>query len=161
LIARSCGSAALDPDAGDRASWADGKTLYLLSYLDDEDLPPAHPDAVERGESRHGGQVGSHGQRRRGPPTLSRGQESTRGAGLVVNVVVLWNTLYMDAALAHLRRQSVETKPEDSSASPPWAREHQTSWGGIRSRVGFHRRGELPTAARSTGERRCGWPNAA
>jgi Tn3 transposase DDE domain len=32
---------------------------------------------------------------------------------LVINVVVLWNTLYRDAALAHLQAEGVEVQPED------------------------------------------------
>ncbi len=34
-------------------------------------------------------------------------------------MVVLWKTLYMDAALAHLRRQDVETKSEDVARLSP------------------------------------------
>lgn len=33
--------------------------------------------------------------------------------GLVVNVIVLWNTLYMEAALNQLRSQGYQVKPED------------------------------------------------
>jgi len=77
--------------------------------------------------------------------------------GLVVNVVVLWNTLYMDAALAHLRRQSVETKPEDVVRLSPWGTRTSTSWEVFVRVVGFHRPRRVATAARSTGERRCGW----
>jgi hypothetical protein len=48
------------------------------------------------------------------------GQGDRLGAlGLVVNAVVLWNTLSMDAALAHLRRQDAETKPEDVARLSP------------------------------------------
>jgi Tn3 transposase DDE domain-containing protein len=44
--------------------------------------------------------------------------------GLVVNVLVLWNTLYMDAALAHLRGTGAEVKPEDVARLSPLSHEH-------------------------------------
>jgi hypothetical protein len=44
--------------------------------------------------------------------------------GLVVNVLVLWNTLYMDAALAHLQRAGAEVKPEDVARLSPLGHEH-------------------------------------
>ena len=39
-------------------------------------------------------------------------------------VLVLWNTLYMDAALAHLRRTGAEVKPEDMARLSPLGHEH-------------------------------------
>jgi hypothetical protein len=41
-----------------------------------------------------------------------------------VNVVVLWNTLYMDAVLAHLHRQGVETSTEDVARLSPLGHEN-------------------------------------
>ncbi len=42
------------------------------------------------------------------------GQEDQLGAlGLVTNAVVLWNTIYMQAALDHLRRQRETLNDED------------------------------------------------
>ena len=37
---------------------------------------------------------------------------------------VLWNTLYMDAALAHRRRTGAEVKPEDMARLSPLGHEH-------------------------------------
>src|SRR4029078_7844981 len=91
------------------------KTLYLLNYLDDEAYRRRILTQLNRGESRHAG-AGAifHGQRGEVRQRYREGQEDQLGAlGLVVNAVVLWNTLYMDAALGHLRRRGVETKPED------------------------------------------------
>jgi TnpA family transposase len=34
---------------------------------------------------------------------------------LVVNAIVLWNTLYMEAALQHLRAEGAEVRDEDGS----------------------------------------------
>src|SRR5439155_2398918 len=97
------------------------KTLYLLNYLDDEAYRRRFLTQLNRGESRHGvARAIFHGQRGEVQQRYREGQEDQLGAlGLVVNVVVLWNTLYMDAALAHLRRHGVETKPEDVARLSP------------------------------------------
>jgi hypothetical protein len=102
------------------------KTLYLLSYLDDETYRRRILTQLNRGESRHGvARSVFHGQRGEVSQRYREGQEDQLGAlGLVVNVDVLWNTLYMDAALAHLRRQSVETKPEDVVRLSPLGHEN-------------------------------------
>jgi len=43
-----------------------------------------------------------------------RGQEDQLGAlGLVLNVIVLWNTIYMDAALSQLRTENYSVRDED------------------------------------------------
>jgi hypothetical protein len=42
----------------------------------------------------------------------------------VVNVVVLWNILSMDAALAQLRRQGIETKADDVARLSPSGHEN-------------------------------------
>ena len=66
-----------------------------------------------------------HGQRGEVRQRYREGQEDQLGAlGLVVNVVVLWNTLYMDAALAHLRRHGVEIKAEDVARLSPLGHEN-------------------------------------
>ena len=102
------------------------KTLYLLSYLDDETYRRRILTQLNRGESRHGvARAIFHGQRGEVRQRYREGQEDQLGAlGLVVNVVVLWNTLYMDAALAHLRRQDVETNPEDVARLSPLGHEN-------------------------------------
>ena len=53
------------------------------------------------------------------------GQQDPLGAlGLSVNVVVLWNTLYMDAALARLRHQGIKPKPDDLACVSPFGHEN-------------------------------------
>jgi len=42
----------------------------------------------------------------------------------VANAVVLWNTVYMQAALDHLKRQSLETREEDERRLSPLAHGH-------------------------------------
>ena len=54
-----------------------------------------------------------HGQRGEIRQRYRECQEDQLAAlGLVVNVAVLWNTLNIDMALAHLRRQGVERNAE-------------------------------------------------
>jgi TnpA family transposase len=102
------------------------KTLYLLSYLDDETYRRRILTQLNRGEGRHSvARTVFHGQRGEVRQRYREGQEDQLGAlGLVVNVLVLWNTLYMDAALAHLRRTGTEVKPEDVARLSPLGHEH-------------------------------------
>ena len=43
---------------------------------------------------------------------------------MVVNVLVLWNTLYTEAALNHLRSRGEDVKPEDVARLSPLGHEH-------------------------------------
>ena len=53
------------------------------------------------------------------------GQEDQLSAlGLVVNMIVLWNTLYMDAVLAQLRSEGYPVRPEDEARLSPFGHEH-------------------------------------
>ena len=113
------------------------KTLYLLNYLDDETYRRRILTQLNRGESRHGvARAIFHGQRGEVRQRYREGQEDQLGAlGLVVNAVVLWNTCYMDAALAHLRRDGRGGEARGRRrGSHRWATSTSTSWGGTRSR---------------------------
>jgi len=72
------------------------KTLYLLAYVDDEAYRRRILTQLNRGESRHSlARVTFHGQRGEVRQRYREGQEGQLGAlGLVVNVLVLWNTSY-------------------------------------------------------------------
>ena len=53
------------------------------------------------------------------------GQEDQLGAlGLVVNIIVLWNTIYMNTALESLRDQSELIVPEDIVRLSPFGHRH-------------------------------------
>ena len=53
------------------------------------------------------------------------GQEDQLGAlGLVVNMIVLWNTLYINAALEQLVREGHHVTPEDVARLSPLVFEH-------------------------------------
>lgn len=68
-----------------------------------------------------------HGQRGEIRKRYREGQEDQLGAlGLVTNAVVLWNSLYMQAALDHLQQQSQAISQEDEERLSPLAIEHQS-----------------------------------
>jgi TnpA family transposase len=102
------------------------KTLYLLNYLDDEAYRRRILTQLNRGESRHGvARAIFHGQRGELRQRYREGQEDQLGAlGLVVNAVVLWNTRYLDAALAQLRASGLAIKPEDVERLSPLLHDH-------------------------------------
>jgi len=53
------------------------------------------------------------------------GQEDQLGSlGLVVNVIVLWNTIYMDAALNQLRAEGFDVRPQDAARLSPLGFDH-------------------------------------
>jgi TnpA family transposase len=102
------------------------KTLYLLNYLDDEAYRRRILTQLNRGESRHSvARATFHGQRGELRQRYREGQEDQLGAlGLVVNAVVLWNTRYLDAALAQDRASSMPVKPEDVERLSPLLLDH-------------------------------------
>lgn len=84
------------------------KSLFLLSYVDDE----AHRRRVlvqlNRHEKRHDlARSIFHGDRGRVRKRYREGQEDQLSSlVLVLNVVALWNTIYLDEAASRLRRKA-------------------------------------------------------
>ena len=77
----------------------------------------------------HPGRLGQRGRGDRAHGELRQryreGQEDQLGAlGLVVNVIVLWNTIYMDAALDQLRAEGFDVRDEDMARLSPLGHEH-------------------------------------
>jgi hypothetical protein len=54
---------------------------------------------------------------------------------LVVNTIVLWNTIYMDAALTQLRNEGFQVLDEDVARLSPLGHEHINMLG-VRARNG-------------------------
>jgi TnpA family transposase len=102
------------------------KTLYLLSYVDDENYRRHILTQINRHENRHQlAKVTFHGQRGEIKKRYREGQEDQLSAlGLVVNVTVLWNTLYMDAAFKRLRSEGIEVKDSDVQRLWPLGYKH-------------------------------------
>jgi len=82
------------------------KTIHILTSIDDESKRRRTLTQLNRGEDRHSlARAVFHGKRGELRQHYREGQEDQLGAlGLVVNVIALWNTIYMDAALEQLRR---------------------------------------------------------
>ena len=97
------------------------KTLYLLRYIDDEAYRRRILIQLNRGEGRHQlARVIFHGRRGELRQRYREGQEDQLGAlGLTVNLVVLWNTIYMDAALNQLMSEGYEVRPQDVARLSP------------------------------------------
>jgi TnpA family transposase len=102
------------------------KTLFLLAYIDDEAYRRRILTALSRHEGRHSlARAIFHGKRGELHQRYREGQEDQLGAlGLVVNLVVLWNTLYMNAALDHLRATGFDVRDEDVQRLAPFGFEH-------------------------------------
>jgi TnpA family transposase len=103
------------------------KTLHLLPFIDVDDSYRRQIGAqLNLHESRH--QLARkifHGQRGELRQRYREGQEDQLGAlGLVPGAVVLWNTRYMDAALAQLRASDYPLRDEDIARLSPLGFKH-------------------------------------
>ena len=102
------------------------RTLYQLAYIDDESYRRRILTQLNRGESRHGlARATFHGQRGEVRQRYREGQEDQLGSlGLVVNSIVLWNTVYMEASLNHLISEGIEVQPADIARLSPLEHSH-------------------------------------
>ena len=102
------------------------KTLYILRYIEDEAYRRRILVQLNRGEGRHQlARVVFRGKRGELRQRYREGQEDQLGTlGLVVNVTVLWNTIYMDAALDQLRADGHDVRDEDVARLSPLGFDH-------------------------------------
>lgn len=102
------------------------KTLHTLTYIDDEAKRRATLQQLNRSEARHSlARAVFHGKRGELRQRYRNGQEDQLGAlGLVVNIIVLWNTIYISAALDQLRAQGYPVRDEDVARLSPLPHEH-------------------------------------
>ena len=102
------------------------KSLYMLRFIDDEPYRRRILVQLNRGESRHQlARTIFHGKRGELRQRYREGQEDQLGAlGLVVNLVVLWNTIYIDAALNQLRAEGHVILDEDVARLSPLGTKH-------------------------------------
>jgi TnpA family transposase len=102
------------------------KTLYLLNYIDDEHYRRRIQNQLNRGEDRHSvARHVFHGQRGELRQRYRQGQEDQLGAlGLVVNMIVLWNTWYTQDVLDELRNNGQEARLEDVERIAPLRFQH-------------------------------------
>ena len=102
------------------------KTLHVLNMIDDENKRRGTLTQLNRGEGRHSlARVVFHGKRGELRQRYREGQEDQLGAlGLVVNMIVLWNTIYMNAALEQLRKEGFLVRDEDVARLSPLIHDH-------------------------------------
>jgi|SRR5665213_1539724 len=97
------------------------KTIYMLTYIDDKAYRRRVLNQLNRGEGRHQlARVVFHGKLGELRQRYREGQEDQLGAlGLVVNAIILWNTIYMDAALRQLRSEGFDVREADEARLSP------------------------------------------
>jgi TnpA family transposase len=102
------------------------KTLHTLTYIDDEAKRRSTLAQLNRGEGRHSvARAVFHGRRGELRQHYREGQEDQLGAlGLVLNMIVLWNTIYTEAALQQLRTEGYVMRDEDIERLSPLLHEH-------------------------------------
>lgn len=102
------------------------KTIHLLRYYSDEDYCRQILIQLNRGESRHTlCRAICHGEKGKIYKKYKIGQEETLGAlGLVTNLVIYWNTIYMQAALVKLKEEGYPVLEEDIYHLSPLLHEH-------------------------------------
>jgi hypothetical protein len=102
------------------------KTIHCLTSIDDETKRRRTLRQLNRSEDRHTlARVVFHGRRGELRQRYRKGQEDQLGAlGLVLNIIVLWNTLSMEAVLEQLQREGFPVAPADVARLSPLIFEH-------------------------------------
>ncbi|MET8351578.1 Tn3 family transposase [Micromonospora sp. NPDC005206] len=102
------------------------KTLHVLTFVDDEPYRRQIKGMRNLNEGRHDlARHVFHGRRGELHRAYHEGLEDQLGAlGLVLNCITLWNTLYLDLALAGLRAQGYPVLYADVARLSPYVRHH-------------------------------------
>lgn len=102
------------------------KTLHTLNFINDKEKRRATLIQLNRGESRHSlARSVFHGKRGELHQRYREGQEDQLGSlGLVVNIIILWNTIYMETVLNQLRLEGHDVLDEDVARLSPLIYEH-------------------------------------
>jgi TnpA family transposase len=112
------------------------KTLHVLRLADNEPYRREIKAQANLTEGRHDlARRIFHGRKGEMTRTYYNGMEDQLEAlGLVLNCVVLWNTVYMDRDLAELRAQHYPVNDADAARLSPFTRTHI----GIDGHYSFH-----------------------
>ncbi|WP_419421514.1 Tn3 family transposase (plasmid) [Legionella sp. D16C41] len=102
------------------------KTIHMLNYIHDESCRRSTLLQLNLTEGRHSlARSVFHGKRGELHQRYREGQEDQLGVlGLVLNVLVHWNTIYMDAALDQLKNDNFPVNEEDEVRLSPFAKAH-------------------------------------
>jgi len=101
-------------------------SIVLLHAISDPAYRRRSLTQLDRGEGCHRlARVVFHGQRGELRQRYREGQEDQLGAlGLVVNIIVLWNTIYLDRALTQLRADGYALQDADIARLSPLGNAH-------------------------------------
>ncbi len=99
---------------------------HILTYINDEEKRRETLIQLNRGEGRHSlARTVFFGKRGELRQQYREGQEDQLGAlGLVLNIIVLWNTIYMDAVIMQLRKEGYDVRDEDVARLSPLIYDH-------------------------------------
>ncbi len=102
------------------------KTIHSLTYVDDENYRRSILTQLNRGESRHElARAIFHGKKGELRKRYVQGQENQLSAlGLVTNMVVLWNTKYIQLTIDYLQKQGMKITPAQVARLSPLIHEH-------------------------------------
>ena len=102
------------------------KTLHVLAYVDDDAYRRQIKGIRNLQEGRHAlARHVFHGRKGELRQAYHDGMEDQLGAlGLVLNCITLWNTVYLDAALARLRADGYPVADEDVARLSAYMRHH-------------------------------------
>jgi len=97
------------------------KTYFVLAYLDDQAYRRRILTQLNHGESRHRlARALFHGQKGELRQRYREGQEDQLDAlGLVVNILVLWTTRYMDLVLTQIKHEGLAVQADDVARLSP------------------------------------------
>jgi TnpA family transposase len=101
------------------------RTLFTLDWLESPELRRRCQAGLNKSEARHAlaQAVFVHKQGRIADRTLQNQEHRASGLNLVIAAIALWNSIYMDRAVAHLRASGVAAPDELLSHLSPmsWA----------------------------------------
>jgi TnpA family transposase len=103
------------------------KSLHILAYIDTDETYRRDIKGIRNlQEGRHGlARKICHGKKGELFHRYERGIENQLGVlGLILNCVVLWNTVYLNAAVAQLNAQGYPVREEDMARLSPFVNRH-------------------------------------
>lgn len=107
------------------------KTLFILRYLESEELRRWINTQLNKGEALHALRrflvIAHEGTLRR--KDEDNQQNRVGCLNLLTNAVVVWNTVYMQAAIAQLRQEVFPVPDEDLAHLSPARHEHINLYG--------------------------------
>ena len=107
------------------------KTLFILRYLESEELRRRINTQLNKGEALHALRrflvIAHEGILRRKDEDSQQNQAGC--LNLLTNAVVVWNTVYMQAAIAQLRQEGFPIRDDDLAHLSPARYEHINPYG--------------------------------